>query len=210
MPTIWTFVRATAILVGSSAALLAGGIAHADPVPAPVQPDIPQQLIASAANAPQILQNLATALGSTPPLNGILSAPATAATPGLTPTAGAPAGTSYAPATMPTLPGVNAPIPGIASPPAAATTPAGVPAIPGVNSPLAPATPASVPSVPGLGTQLPGFGAPATAATPASVLPGLATAIPGLAQAALPALTSGIPGIGVPGAGPQTLLGALP
>ena len=74
MPTIWTYLRATAVVVGSSAALLTGGIAHADPVPAPAPaPDlsavasIPQQLIASAANAPQILQNLATALGATPP-----------------------------------------------------------------------------------------------------------------------------------------------
>lgn len=33
MPTIWTFVRAAAVLVGSSAALLTGGIAHADPAP---------------------------------------------------------------------------------------------------------------------------------------------------------------------------------
>ena len=74
MPTIWTYLRATAVVVGSSAALLTGGIAHADPAPAPAPaPDIssvaniPQQLIASAANAPQILQNLATALGATPP-----------------------------------------------------------------------------------------------------------------------------------------------
>lgn len=70
MPTIWTFVRAAAVLVGSSAALLTGGIAHADPAPAPAPaPNIPQQLISSAANAPQILQNLATALGATPPLS---------------------------------------------------------------------------------------------------------------------------------------------
>ncbi|MGA7055046.1 MAG: hypothetical protein WBZ37_28015, partial [Mycobacterium sp.] len=64
MPTIWTYLRATAVVVGSSAALLTGGIAHADPAPDPaVLQNIPQQLIASAANAPQILQNLATALG---------------------------------------------------------------------------------------------------------------------------------------------------
>src|ERR1700758_5782556 len=69
MPTIWTYLRATAVVVGSSAALLTGGIAHADPAPAPGPlPDIPQQLISSAANAPQILQNLATALGATPPI----------------------------------------------------------------------------------------------------------------------------------------------
>lgn len=67
MPTIWTYLRAAAVVVGSSAALLTGGIAHADPVPTPPVPNIPQQLISSAANAPQILQNLATALGATPP-----------------------------------------------------------------------------------------------------------------------------------------------
>src|SRR5215469_2900770 len=69
MPTIWTYAKAAAIIVGSSAALLTGGIAHADPVsavPDPVQ-NIPQQLISSVANAPQILQNLATALGAQPP-----------------------------------------------------------------------------------------------------------------------------------------------
>ena len=48
--------------------------------------NIPQQLIASVANAPQILQNFATALGATPP-----AAPATPGItfPGLTPAAGA-------------------------------------------------------------------------------------------------------------------------
>src|ERR1700721_1847979 len=87
MPTIWTYLRATAVVVGSSAALLTGGIAHADPVPAVPDPmqNIPQQLIASVANAPQILQNFATALGAQPP-----AAPATPGItfPGLTPAAG--------------------------------------------------------------------------------------------------------------------------
>ncbi|REW16929.1 hypothetical protein DSK68_05265, partial [Mycobacterium tuberculosis] len=118
MPTIWTFVRAAAVLVGSSAALLTGGIAHADPAPAPAPaPNIPQQLISSAANAPQILQNLATALGATPPLSApkvAEPAPAapgiTATFPGLTPAAPAAAA---APALTPSIPGVNAPIPGI-------------------------------------------------------------------------------------------------
>ncbi|ETB12121.1 hypothetical protein P863_07420, partial [Mycobacterium avium subsp. silvaticum ATCC 49884] len=79
-------MRAAAVVVGSSAALLTGGIAHADPVPTPPVPNIPQQLISSAANAPQILQNLATALGATPP--------APPATPGISfpgvPAAGSP------------------------------------------------------------------------------------------------------------------------
>src|ERR1700678_2333071 len=90
MPTIWTYWKAAAVVVGSSAALLTGGIAHADPVPAVPDPmqNIPQQLIASVANAPQILQNFATALGAQPP-----AAPATPGItfPGLTPAAAAPA-----------------------------------------------------------------------------------------------------------------------
>ncbi|MGA9674057.1 MAG: hypothetical protein WBR28_01995, partial [Mycobacterium sp.] len=110
MPTIWTYLRATAVVVGSSAALLTGGIAHADPVPAPA-PDlsavagIPQQLIASAANAPQILQNLATALGATPP-----AAPAAPGItfPGLTPASAPGAATPASPpAAIPSIPGLT-------------------------------------------------------------------------------------------------------
>src|ERR1700751_2993021 len=117
MPTIWTYLRATAVVVGSSAALLTGGIAHADPAPAPMPvPNIPQQLISSAANAPQILQNLATALGATPP--------AAPAAPGLTfpgmPSAASPVA---APAS---IPNALSSIPGLSglTPPAAPTTPA--------------------------------------------------------------------------------------
>src|ERR1700761_1872405 len=106
MPTIWTYLRATAVVVGSSAALLTGGIAHADPAPAPVPlPNIPQQLISSAANAPQILQNLATALGATPPI-----APAA---PGITfpgvPSAASTAPASSAAAAIPSIPGLTSP-----------------------------------------------------------------------------------------------------
>src|ERR1700757_1723827 len=124
MPTIWTYLRATAIVVGSSAALLTGGIAHADPAPAPVPvPNIPQQLISSAANAPQILQNLATALGATPPV-----APAAPGIsfPGVPPAAGA------APATpasaLPSIPGLT----GLTPPAPSAVPPA--PTIPGLNA----------------------------------------------------------------------------
>src|SRR6202161_3786866 len=100
MPTIWTYLRATAVVVGSSAALLTGGIAHADPVPAipdPVQ-NIPQQLIASVATDPQSLQTFAPALGAQPP-----AAPATPGItfPGLFPAAGAPSASS--PAAVPGL-----------------------------------------------------------------------------------------------------------
>src|SRR5271154_6084613 len=129
MPTIWTYLRATAVVVGSSAALLTGGIAHADPAPdvtGPLQ-NLPQQLIASAANAPQILQNLATALGATPP-----AAPAAPGItfPGLTPAAGAPSASS------------PAAVPGLGS-------------IPGLTAPAAPAAPAT-PAIPGL-SSIPGL-----------------------------------------------------
>ena len=68
MSTIRTFLRATAVVAGSSAALLMGGLmgtAHADPAPVPA-PDISQQLVGTAAQAPQMLQNVAGALGGQP------------------------------------------------------------------------------------------------------------------------------------------------
>jgi hypothetical protein len=68
MSTIRTLFRATAVVAGSSAALLIGGLmgtAHADPAPVPA-PDISQQLVGTAAQAPQMLQNVAGALGGQP------------------------------------------------------------------------------------------------------------------------------------------------
>src|SRR5947209_3878680 len=68
MSTVRTFVRATAVVAGSSAALLFGGLmgtAHADPAPVP-SPDISQQLVGTAAQAPQLLQSVAGALGGQP------------------------------------------------------------------------------------------------------------------------------------------------
>ena len=68
MSNVRMFVRATTIVVGSSAALLMGGLmgtAHADPAPVPT-PDISQQLVGTAAQAPQMLQNVAGALGGQP------------------------------------------------------------------------------------------------------------------------------------------------
>ncbi|MGC2346072.1 MAG: hypothetical protein WA630_19200, partial [Mycobacterium sp.] len=65
MSTVRTLLRATAVVVGSSAALLMGGLmgtAHADPAPVPT-PNIGEQLAGTAAQAPQALQNLAGALG---------------------------------------------------------------------------------------------------------------------------------------------------
>ncbi len=177
MPTIWTYLRATAVLVGSSAALLTGGIAHADPVPAPPVPNIPQQLISSAANAPQILQNLATALGATPP-----SAPAAPGIsfPGVPPAAATAPASS--PAAFPSIPGLTSP----ATPAAPATTPGLQGLIPGLTqqAPAAPAAPAA-PSIPGL-PAIPGLSTPAAPATPPA---------PQLPQAKvdMPALPSGLP-----------------
>ena len=68
MSTIRTLFRATAVVAGSSAALLMGGLmgtAHADPAPVPA-PDISQQLVGTAAQAPQMLQSFAGALGGQP------------------------------------------------------------------------------------------------------------------------------------------------
>jgi hypothetical protein len=181
MPTIWTYAKAAAVVVGSSAALLTGGIAHADPVPAVPDPmqNIPQQLIASVANAPQILQNFATALGAQPP-----AAPASPGItfPGLTPATGA---TPAAPA-APTIPGLNS-IPGLAQ-----------------ATPAAPAASA----IPGLGS-IPGL-TPAAPAAPASTLPQVAKvdmpALPGL-----PGLPLNVPPkLSLPGDLPALASGALP
>ncbi len=70
MPTIWTFVAPPPSWSVRPPHYLRAVSLTADPAPAPAPaPNIPQQLISSAANAPQILQNLATALGATPPLS---------------------------------------------------------------------------------------------------------------------------------------------
>ena len=68
MSTVRTLFRATAVVAGSSAALLMGGLmgtAHADPAPVPT-PDISQQLVGTVAQAPQMLQSVAGALGGQP------------------------------------------------------------------------------------------------------------------------------------------------
>ncbi|KLO26248.1 hypothetical protein [Mycobacterium haemophilum] len=225
MTTIWTYLRATAVVVGSSAALLTGGIAHADtmPAPAPIPApalNIPQQLISSAANAPQILQNLATALGATPPVTapsapgisfpGLAPAAATVPTspaatlPSSFPGIMAPAATNASPATAPTIPGLSALIPGLTAPaPATPATPAipGLPAsIPGVTGPATPAAavPASTPGVPQAKVDM-----PAMPFLPVNVPPQIS--LPGDLQA----LASGAPAVAAPVSAP-TLLSALP
>ncbi|RFD24586.1 hypothetical protein MUBE_13560 [Mycobacterium uberis] len=200
MTIIWTYLRATAIVLGSSAALLTGSIAHADtmPAPAPIPGpalNIPQQLISSAANAPQILQNIATALGATPPITP--SAPGISF-PGLTPATAVPASPA---ATIP-------PLPGSMSPAAAnATNPAAAPAIPGLNAlipgltapaPAAPTVPTSTLGVPQAKVDM-----PAMPFLPMNVPPQIS--LPGDLQA----LASGVPVAAVPVSAP-TLLSALP
>jgi hypothetical protein len=166
MSTIWTLFRATAVVAGSSAALLMGGLmgtAHADPAAPVPAPNIGQQLV---AGAPQVLQNLAGALGgqpqTPPPLASAaikIPEPSTAGLPGATPAA--PAATSL-------IPGASSLVPG-ASPASTAATP-GL-GIPGLTPTLpAPATPASgLTGIPGLTPTVPAASTPA--AGPAGLLP---------------------------------------
>ncbi|SRX94057.1 hypothetical protein MSP7336_02304 [Mycobacterium shimoidei] len=174
MPSIWTLLRATAILGGSAAALLAGGIAHADPAPTVPVPDIAGQVAGTAANAPQMLQGLATALGATPPSPPLASAgiqvpkPATTALPGATSLV--PGATT--PGMTPVVPGATSAVPGL--PPAAATaTPAGGPSqlLPQaqVSLPQLPFSPVPLPqqlSLPGDLMALANGGVPVTRSVP--------------------------------------------
>jgi hypothetical protein len=157
MSTIWTLFRATAVVAGSSAALLMGGLmgtAHADPAAPVPAPNIGQQLV---TGAPQVLQNVAGALGgqpaTPPPLASIkVPSPSTAGLPGATPA----------------VPGATSLFPGAA--PAATSATPGL-GIPGLTPTLpAPATPASgLTGIPGLTPTIPAASAPA--AGPAGLLP---------------------------------------
>lgn len=139
MPSIWTLLRATAILGGSAAALLAGGIAHADPVsPVPV-PDIAGSLATGAASAPQMLQGLATALGATPP------APPPLASAGIQVPQSAAAAL---PGAASAVPGATSLVPGASSLMPSATTPGMAPAAPGAASVVPGLTPAATPTAP--------------------------------------------------------------
>jgi hypothetical protein len=163
MSTIWTLFRATAVVAGSSAALLAGGLmgtAHADPAPPVPAPNIGQQLVTSAAGAPQVLQNLGTALSgqpATPPPLASIRVPQPS-------TAGVPGATSA-------VPGVTSLIPGATSAAPAATSATPGLGIPGLTPTLpAPAAPASgLTGIPGLTPTVPAAPAPTTG--PAGLLP---------------------------------------
>jgi hypothetical protein len=170
MSTIWTFVRATAVVAGSSAALLIGGLmgtAHADPIAPPIPaPDIGQQLMTSVAGAPQVLQNLATAMGAQPPT------PPPLASAGIKvpqpPAAGLPGAASAVPGAASAVPGATSLLPGLPGAAPAATT-----ATPGLGIPgLAPTAPA--PATPASGIAgIPGLTPTAPAAAPATGPTGL-------------------------------------
>jgi hypothetical protein len=157
MSTIWTLFRATAVVAGSSAALLMGGLmgtAHADPAAPVPAPNIGQQLV---TGAPQVLQNVAGALGgqpATPPPLASIKVPSPS-------TAGLPGATSAVPGTSSLFPGAS---------PAATTATPGL-GIPGLTPTLpAPATPASgLTGIPGLTPTVPAASTPA--AGPAGLLP---------------------------------------
>lgn len=201
MPTKWTLLRATAVVVGGSAALLAGGIAHADPVPSVPSPNIGEQLINTAANAPQLLQNLAAALGGTPavPASPPPLASAALQMPQLPPAAAAPGATSALPNAASLIPGANSLIPGANSliPGAPTAGPATLPGMtPAATGPaqLLPSAQLDLPQMPFLPVPLPQQVSlpgdlmsltPGGVPVPRSIQPGTtAVAAPGITSAA--------------------------
>jgi hypothetical protein len=156
MSNLRTLLQATAVVVGSSAALLLGGLvgtAHADPGPSLPTPNIGDQLITSVANAPQVLQNLAGALGAQPPAPPPLASAAIKV----------PQPSSAVPGAA--IPGASSLLPGAVAPAATSATP-GL-GIPGVTPTVpAPATPAAgLPGLPGLTPTVPAAAAPVTGPT---------------------------------------------
>ncbi|GFG75002.1 hypothetical protein MBOT_23670 [Mycobacterium botniense] len=133
------------------------GTAHADPAaPAPV-PNVGEQLANTAVRAPQMLQNLATALGAPPPVPQtpppLASAAISVPQPGTLP--GTPVGLPGTPAAMPgmtsVLPGATTGLPATTSViPGATTT---VPAA-GSNQ-LLPSAKVDLPQLPFLPVPLP-------------------------------------------------------
>jgi hypothetical protein len=228
MTTFWTLLRATTVVVGSSTALLVGGLmgtAHADPAPPVPAPNIGEQLVTSAANAPQVLQNLATAMGAQPPAPPPLASaaikvpqPASAGIPGAT--SAIPGATSAIPGATSAIPGATSAIPGATS-----AIPSPTPLIPGATA----AAPAATTAAPGLAGAIPGLTptVPAPAATapvtgPAGLMPSAQLDLPQVPflpvplpqQVSLPGdLTSLTPG-GVPiprgVAQPSTTVASVP
>lgn len=175
MSTIRTLLRATAVVVGSSAALLIGGLmgtAHADPAPVPT-PNIGEQLLTSVAGAPQLLQGLLGGQPATPPplASAAIKVPQPAGT-GLPGTGSAlPGASSLIPGATTAAPAATS-APGLGIPGLTPTTPAATSApglgIPGLT-PTAPAAPATGLGIPGLTPTVPAAAAPATG--PAGMLP---------------------------------------
>ncbi|UQX10393.1 hypothetical protein [Candidatus Mycobacterium methanotrophicum] len=160
MSNIWTLFRATAVVAGSSAALLMGGLmgtAHADPAAAPIPaPDIGQQLITSAAGAPQVLQNLGAALSgqpaTPPPLASIrVPQPSTAGLPGAA--SAVPGASSLVPGLPGAAPAATTATPGLGIPGLTPTAPAAAPAAGPAG--LLPQAQLNLPQIPFLGIPLP-------------------------------------------------------
>ena len=202
----------TAILVGSSAALLTGGIAKADPAPVPLPP-IPGlsviQGLLDPAKAPQLLQAASSVLSGMPAAAAapVAAPPIASASVNLPPQPAAVPGTAALPATA-TLPGVATPpatapaavpaaLPGTAALPGIA--PAAVPAAiaPAATPELIPTGQLNLPSLPGLPVPLPqhlSFPGDLDLASLMPGTPGAAIAQPGVAPA--PSATSPMPGVG--------------
>ncbi|OBJ67818.1 hypothetical protein [Mycobacterium sp. 1274756.6] len=174
-----SLLTATAVVAGSSAALLMGGIAKADTAPAP-NPAVPgttavEQLAAVPAAAPQVLQNL-TGLPATAPAPQPPTATASVNLPQPAPAVPQPAATNP-------LPGLTA-----TNPVAPATSP-----VTGANQ-LVPNAQFNIPNVPGLPVPLPqqvslpgDFTSLLPGGLPAATTPGT---VPGVAPVTSPAATS--------------------
>jgi hypothetical protein len=178
MSTIWTLVRAIAVVAGTSAALVVGGLvgtAHADPLPPVPVPNIGDQLATSAANAPQVLQNLGTALGAQPPAPPPLASAAIKVP--QPPAAGLPGATSAIPGATSAIPGATSAIPGASS-----AIPGPTSLIPGApaTAPVATSTAPGIAGIPGLTPTVPAPAAPAPVTGPAGLLPNAQVNLPQL------------------------------
>lgn len=179
MSRIRTVFTSSAILLGSSAALLMGGIAKADPAPFPAPaPSVPGinmiQSLMDPGKLPQMLQAASSMLGG---------APAAALNPAAAPVPAAPA--PLATATLNGLPGLTP-----------ATMPAVDPAaIPATGNTFLPAPQASTATLPGLPAPLSQYlSLPGDIAALMPGAPGAAVTHPGVTPA--PAATSPMPGLG--------------
>lgn len=128
MSTIRTLLRAATVAVGSSTALLVGGLmgtAHADPTQPVPAPNTGDQVTASEVDPNQVLQHIAMALGAQQPAPAPLASaaikmpqPAPGAVPGTTaamPGSASfiPGATAANPAATTTTPGLGGGIPGL-------------------------------------------------------------------------------------------------